>query len=135
MKASISNQCLILTPTGEKFAPVRDFISGLVSETPIQPAFKDQSSDWESILPLVEKSSLVVVDITGNDPNTMYELGLAHGLRKQVIVLVQKEEGRVPSDLRGVLFYVYEPDNIAELKSVIRHWLYRFADDPYSMTR
>jgi hypothetical protein len=131
MKASINNQCLILTPAGEKFALVRDFISGLMVGTPIQPAFKDQSSDWESILPLIEKSSLVVVDITGNDPNTMYELGLAHGLRKQVIVLCQKGEGRVPSDLKGVLYYVYEPDNIAELKSVIQHWLFR---SPMSLT-
>src|SRR4051812_42617257 len=102
-----NNQCLILTPPGGEFAKVRDFIAGLVSSEsvhPFQPVFKDQAADWERILPLIEKSSLVVIDITGNDPNTMYELGLAHGLKKQALVLVQKGEGSVPSDLRGVFF-------------------------------
>lgn len=139
MKAPTINQCLILTPTGDEFAPVRDFVAGLVSsgvsELPLEPAFKDQSSDWERILPLVENASLIVADITGNDPNVMYELGLAHGLKKQVLVLVQKGEGSVPSDLRGVFFYVYEPDNIAELESVIRHWVYGFARDLHTMAR
>jgi hypothetical protein len=139
MKAPTINQCLILTPTGDEFAPVRSFIEGLVSGTDnqyqFQPVFKDQSSDWERILPLVENSSLVVADITGNDPNIMYELGLAHGLKKQVLVLVRKGEGSVPSDLRGVFFYVYEPDNIAELESVIRHWVYGFARDLHTMAR
>jgi hypothetical protein len=139
MTSPISNQCLILTPPGDEFAPVRNFIVGTVSgsenDYPLKPVFKDQTSDWERILPLVEKSSLVVVDITGNDPNVMYELGLAHGLKKQVLVLVQKGEGSVPSDLRGVFFYVYEPGNIAELESVIRHWVYGFARDLHSMAR
>ena len=41
----------------------------------------------EQLLEAIQTSDLVVADISGRNPNVMYELGYAHALKKQVIVL------------------------------------------------
>jgi hypothetical protein len=43
---------------------------------------------------------LVLADITGLNPNVMYELGLAHGLQRPTILLSQ-DLSTIPFDLRG----------------------------------
>lgn len=44
----------------------------------------------EDILREAYDADVVIADITGNNANVMYELGLAHGFAKPVIMLTQK---------------------------------------------
>ena len=47
---------------------------------------------------------LAIADTTGNRPNVMYELGMAHGLAKNVVVLRstgEAGEGFSPFDVRN----------------------------------
>ena len=50
---------------------------------------------WENIL----RSDLVIADLTGRNPNVFYELGYAHALNKNTILLTKSIED-VPFDLR-----------------------------------
>ena len=58
---------------------------------------------WDSI----QKSEVVVADVTGRNPNVFYELGLAHASSKPVVILTQRIDD-VPFDLKHLRVIVYE---------------------------
>jgi len=55
----------------------------------------------------INSAKVLVAELTGRNPNVLYELGLAHALRKPV-VLVSSNEGDVPFDVRHVRVIYYE---------------------------
>jgi hypothetical protein len=69
---------------------------------------------WESI----RKSRIVIAELTGRNPNVLYELGLAHVLRKPAILLTQSMDD-VPFDLRHLRCIVYSlgPSGLRKLSS------------------
>ena len=85
----------------------------------IKPAFEEagyavvRADDIESqqnilkdiVTELVE-SDVIVADLTSANPNVYYELGLAHGLGKQVILLSQ-DVSEAPFDLRSYRIVEY----------------------------
>ncbi|MDA8135435.1 MAG: hypothetical protein M0T82_12510 [Desulfobacteraceae bacterium] len=53
------------------------------------------------------RSGCIIADLTGSNPNVFYELGIAHALKRNVILL--KQAGSiVPFDLMGIRHYEYE---------------------------
>lgn len=56
----------------------------------------------------IQRAEIVIADLTGRNPNVMYELGLCHVLWKKVILITQKVED-VPFDLKGYRLIPYEP--------------------------
>lgn len=65
--------------------------------------------EWESVVPdAIASADLVVADITSGNPNIMYELGLAHAMRKATVLLIDEERGRsIPSDVARDLVVIY----------------------------
>lgn len=57
----------------------------------------------------IRDSDMVVADLTGLNPNVLYEVGIAHALEKPVILLAQDIE-EVPFDLRQYRVVVYSRD-------------------------
>jgi len=49
---------------------------------------------------------LIIADLTGRNPNVFYEVGIAHTLGKEVIMITQNEED-VPFDLRHLKYILY----------------------------
>lgn len=68
---------------------------------------------WDSM----QSAEIVIADLTGKNPNVMYELGLCHALWKRVILLSQNRDD-VPFDLRAwrVLWYDFTFAGAARLK-------------------
>jgi len=62
---------------------------------------------WQSI----NAAGFVIADITGRNPNVLYELGIAHTLAKPVLILSQ-EAADIPIDLatRRVILYRQKAD-------------------------
>lgn len=58
---------------------------------------------WQSIL----KSSIIICDTTGRNPNVFYELGIAHTLGKKVLLLAQNMDD-IPFDLRALRHIKYQ---------------------------
>ncbi|MGG6265485.1 SUMF1/EgtB/PvdO family nonheme iron enzyme [Leptolyngbya sp. AN03gr2] len=52
---------------------------------------------WDCIL----KADVVIAEMTGMNPNVLYELGLCHAINRTVIMITQKIDD-VPSDLRHI---------------------------------
>ncbi len=54
----------------------------------------------------IESSHIVIADMTGSNPNIYYEVGYAHALGKEVILLIQQTDD-LPFDLRSFNHIVY----------------------------
>ena len=65
---------------------------------PVQQKVNDQ----------IQRSRLIIADITGDNPNVMYEVGLAHAKGKPVLFLTQDPPDRAPFDLRHFDLISYE---------------------------
>ena len=63
----------------------------------------------------IKSARLVIADLTGNNPNVFYEVGMAHAWNKRVILLVQ-DESIVPFDLKEIRQLTYDPNDLASLK-------------------
>lgn len=55
----------------------------------------------QDVVSLICKSSVVICDLSGKNPNVFYEAGIAHALGKQVILITQHMDD-IPFDLRSV---------------------------------
>ncbi len=67
---------------------------------------------WESIC----VSKLVIADVTGRNANVFYELGIAHTLGKNCVVLTQNQQD-VPFDITSRRYIHYEPAKMVVLRT------------------
>jgi len=61
----------------------------------------------EDITRSIRESSIVIADVTPDNPNVFYEVGYAHGIGKPTILLSDRKRDRLPFDVSGfrTLFY------------------------------
>ncbi|MBN2589881.1 MAG: hypothetical protein JXA96_08455 [Sedimentisphaerales bacterium] len=79
------------------------------------------SAVTESILEHIRKADLVFCDISRQNANVFYELGFAHALRKDVILLRSTQADKeIPLDLQGFLYLVYDSSNLSSLRDQVR---------------
>ncbi len=122
-------ECFIITPIGESSSETRRETDGLVKSVlepvlgkydfdPI-PAHKisETGSITRQIIKRILEAELVVANLTGLNPNVMYEVGIRHCARKPLIVIAR--EGTVlPFDLSDerTIFYKNDMSGSEELK-------------------
>jgi hypothetical protein len=77
----------------------------------------DRADDWsktgritDQIIEALKTADLIIADITGPNPNVMYELGYAHALGKNVIVM--NADSGSPFDVQDYRRIIYAPDNL-----------------------
>ena len=89
----------------------------------------DQQNVLKDIVQGIAFSDLVIADLTSMNPNVLYELGLAHALRKPTILLTQSIEA-VPFDLRSYRMIVYSTHyaKASALKNRLRDIARRLAE-------
>ena len=75
---------------------------------------------FRKILELIASSRIVVANISGRNPNVFYELGIAHALGKQVILLAHSDS-QVPFDVQSkpIVFYRDNEDLAKNLNSMV----------------
>ena len=61
----------------------------------------------EDVTRSIRESSIVIADITPDNPNVFYEVGYAHAMAKTTILLSDRKRGKLPFDVSGfrTLFY------------------------------
>jgi hypothetical protein len=60
----------------------------------------------------------IIADCTGQNPNVLYELGIAHTAGKKVMVISQHAED-VPFDVRYLRYFLYDAQNVAALAPLV----------------
>ena len=131
MKQSKSLRCFITTPFSEEFRNIRRIIADALRDVEIEPIMVEETiplgaTIFEALQQAIERADLIIADLTQSNPNVLYEVGYAHALSKPILFIVQREVGRVPSDIAGYLYLVYEPSRLDELKRAILTWVTRY---------
>ncbi|KFI69325.1 hypothetical protein [Bifidobacterium magnum] len=99
-----------MMPFAHSFDEVRDVLKSACSNAGLD--LKAADDVWENtilikdIFKLISDACIVIVDFTGKNPNVMYETGIAHALRKEVIPIAQSIDD-VPFDLKHHRVLVY----------------------------
>ena len=68
----------------------------------------------------IRRAEVVVADVTGNNPNVFYELGLAHALGKEVIVIAQGSE-HTPFDVSTARILHYDVSAIPAFEAKLQN--------------
>jgi hypothetical protein len=106
----------VLMPFAEEFRPIyNEIIKPVVERFGLTCIRADDlygsKAIIEDIWRLVNEAKIIIADVTGKNPNVFYEIGLAHAVGKEVIIISQTIED-VPFDLRHLRCFIYQ-DTVA----------------------
>jgi len=129
--------CFVMMPFGEWFDRYyQDVYVPAIKEAGFEPVRADElfttGSVVEQIWEQIEKSKLLLADLSGKNPNVFYELGLAHAAKKPVVFTASQVED-VPFDLRHLRVIIYEirePEWAARLQKNVTDYLRNAAKEP-----
>ncbi len=110
--SSSSNLCFVLMPFDKPFDDTyRLIIAPAVRQAGLEVMRADQiftpGPIMEQIRSAIQQSRLCIADLTGRNPNVLYELGIAQTLGKPSILMVQDVED-VPFDIRQYRVIQYD---------------------------
>lgn len=105
-------EAFVLMPFDDAFT---DIYESLIQTSFEQAGFRvyraddieSQQNILRDIVTAIATADVVIADLTDSNPNVYYELGLAHALRKPVVLLTQ-DIGSVPFDLRSYRVIEYD---------------------------
>jgi hypothetical protein len=116
-------KCFIITPIGDPNTDTRRRAEGVIDEV-LCPVLKDPEFDYDVIIPHrvsdpgsitkqiisdIYDSELVIANLTGLNPNVMYELSFRHSCGKPTIHICENGT-KLPFDLKDQRTIFYEND-------------------------
>lgn len=104
--------CFVMMPFGEWFnAYYTEIYTPAIKDAGMEPMRADRlfstGTVIEQIWEQIEKSKILLADLSGKNANVFYELGLAHAARKPVVFTSCSLED-VPFDLRHLRVIIYD---------------------------
>ena len=82
----------------------------------------------QSVIDAIDHADFVIADVTGGNPNVLFELGYAYGRGKPTLLLVNRTQSpALPFDLRDFRFLIYQPEDMASLRSQLTHEVMQLA--------
>ena len=104
------NLVSVMMPFSADFNPVYASLQSAVKSVGMEAMRADDL--WEhqliiqDIVSLITRARVVICDCSGRNPNVFYEVGIAHSLGKEVILIAQTEAD-IPFDLRHIRYLRY----------------------------
>ena len=116
---TVTPDCFVIMP----FTTQLDIIYEIVEETVYAFGFKCLRGDrsyiagpiMDEVADSIERSDLLIADITNHNPNVFYEIGYAHALRKPIILISQSVTD-LPFDVRHLRVISYNTSIRADRK-------------------
>ena len=103
----------VMMPFENEFDSVYEAIRSACGSERLQPLRVDEiygpTRILDDILSTIAQSRLVISDLSGRNPNVLYETGMAHMLNRDVIMNVQDRRD-VPFDLAQIRYVQYLPN-------------------------
>lgn len=105
--------CFVMMPFAGEFRDIYEHgIKPAVTEAGLVSLRVDELSGvfniTRKIIESIYQAEILIVDLTNWNPNVFYELGIAHSLAKNVIMITQERE-RVPFDISTYRVLTYKP--------------------------
>ena len=121
-----ANLCFVIMPFEPGMRPVYDdHISVVAKSEGLRCLRADEivGTDlitWD-IWERINRARFLIADLTGKNANVFYEVGLAHALGKDIILITQTMDD-VPFDLKGLrcIEYSFTPRGVKELEAKIK---------------
>lgn len=128
---SEKKSCFVVTPIGDENTALRRHIDGIIDQA-IIPAIGDEfeinvahreykiGSINDRVIQSIYNSDLVIANLTGLNPNVMFEIAIRYSFGKPAIVIA--EDGtKLPFDIvdENTIFYINDPAGAADLKNKI----------------
>ena len=117
--------CFVLMPFGEKLQPLYDDqIRPVIEKAGLRCERADDIRGTtlitHDIWEYIHRARFLVAELTDRNANVFYELGLAHALSKDVILLTQSMDS-VPFDLKALrcLCYDFTPRGVQKLETAL----------------
>ncbi len=104
--------CFIIMPFGDQMDSVYDAgIRPALEALGMKPHRADESFSsldiMSGIFDSILRSEIIIADLTHRNPNVFYELGLAHAIKRHVVLITQDRDD-VPFDLGWIRYFKYE---------------------------
>lgn len=121
MNITESGFCFVIMPFAREFKNQWELaIEPCIKNLGLRPWRGDDESLTTNVImkdvtKLIYNSDVIVADITGRNPNVMYELGLAHAAKKNAIILSQDEDDIIPFDVKHIRILRYD---VRDLKAL-----------------
>jgi hypothetical protein len=96
------------------FSPAFDTVYATLKQTADSLGMECLRADdiWQNptviqdVVSLIDRAKVVICDCTGRNPNVFYEIGIAHTLGREVILITQSQAD-IPFDLTHLRFLHY----------------------------
>lgn len=120
--------CFVICPIGDSGTKTRKRSDALFNciITPVLNKLNYKPLRGDKILSLgmivnqtvrdIVRSSLVIADLTGGNPNVFYELAIRHILRKPLIQMAIQGRKKIPFDIAGSRVIYYTLDSVEDAK-------------------
>jgi CheY-like chemotaxis protein len=127
----IEKNCFIIMPFNTSWS---DRVHKKIGSILRKLKYKDRRADniyghniLEDIWSAINEATCIIADITGRNPNVFYEIGIAHTLGKDVILITQNEED-IPFDFKHFRHIIYADniDGFSKLEKEIPNFLKYF---------
>lgn len=129
--------CFVVTPIGNENTAIRRHIDGIIDQA-IIPAIGDEfeikvahreyeiGSINDRVIRNVYNADLVIANLTGLNPNVMFELGVRYSCGKATVVIAEIDT-KLPFDItdENTLFYINDPSGAAELRDKLEEFVKR----------
>lgn len=111
----------VLMPFADKFDPIySEIVKPVVEQFGLTCVRADNlyrsKPIMEDIWKFINEARIVIADVTGTNSNVFYEIGLAHAVGKEVIIISQTIDD-VPFDLRHLRSFIYQ-DSVAGFRKL-----------------
>lgn len=125
------NKCFVLM----QFSEDLDLVYGTIKDELDKIGFICNRADdvagspiiFNKILTEMFSSRFIIVELSHNNPNVFYELGIAHSFKESsnIIIIKQKSENAIayPFDLKHLQYIEYTPDNLKLLTYRIKEYI------------
>ncbi len=132
-----NNSCFIITPIGEETSDDRRKAEGVIQSV-IKPILEElgfkkidaaheiseSGSITKQVINRIIEDDLVITNLTGLNPNVMYELAIRHATMKPVVHICEKET-KLPFDIidQRTIFYNNDMLGVKELEVKLKEYI------------
>jgi hypothetical protein len=133
-----SPECFLISPHSDAGHQIQNLIRNVLQEQGVELVAAETIS-YRGSLPgtfmnAIERAHFVIADITDQNLEALFELGVAYGLRKRSLILCQKQASEnMPVTIGGQTIIFYDPEDTAGLSTFLGNWVQRSIAEVFAL--